>query len=108
MSIKKHREGTYYVNKCISCGSDFEVAKDSTTETCYKCQTEEAILRSKEKLAFFIDAKIINIEPEVMGHLTASDEIESIEVETTDGKRILFRVGGYDEHYIEWDEERKN
>jgi len=106
MTIEKHREEIYYVNICTNCGSEFRVAKDSTTEICYNCQTEEAILRAKEKLAFLMDAKIINIEPAEMGHSISPDEIENIEVKTVDGKCVILRIGGYDEHYIEWDEEQ--
>ena len=105
MTTEKHYEEIYYVNICENCGNEFRVSKNSTVELCYNCQTEDAIRRAKEKLAFLIDAKIINVEPVEKGHCTGSHEIENIEVESIEGKRILFRIGGYNEHYIAYEEE---
>ena len=107
MTIEKHREETYYVNICKDCGNEFQVAKDSTGEICYDCQTEKAMQRAREALSFLIGAKITYIEPEEMGSSTSPKEIERIEVKTSDGKRIIFKIGGYDEHYIAC-EEKKN
>lgn len=110
MTIEKHREETYYVNICNVCGNEFRVTKDSTEEICYDCQTEKAMQRAREALSFLIGAKITYIEPEEMGSCTSPKEIERIEVKTNDGKRIIFKIGGYDEHYmtyVEKGEEKK-
>ena len=104
MGLKKKRIKTYYVHVCEICEKEFEVSKDSTEKICYACKTDKAIKKAKEDLSFFIDAKIKNIEPEHFGHCTSSDMINSIEIETVEGKHIILTVGGWDEQYIEWRE----
>ena len=104
MGLKKERKKTYYVSTCEICGKEFEVSKDSIEKTCYACKTDKAIKKAKEDLSSFIDAKIKNMEPEHFGHCTSSDMINSIEIETIEGKHIILTAGGYDERYIEWRE----
>jgi hypothetical protein len=103
---EKIRETVEFYNTCKACGNEFRVyAADNPQEICYGCQTKLAIGAAKEKLLPFIGAKVTCIEPVHHGSCTSDDEVEYIEIELADGRRILFSSsGGWDDHYIEWSE----
>jgi hypothetical protein len=104
MTIEKTRKTVEYYNTCKDCVNEFQVyAADAPEEICYGCKTKLAVGAAKEKLLRFIGAKITCIEPARRGSYTSDDEIESIEIELADGKRIQFTASGWDDHYIQWE-----
>lgn len=101
MTLVRHKEVVEYFNICKTCGNKFlRHHKDSTQDTCDPCRIKRAHAHVKKQVAHLIGAKVINIEPVNQGTSTYSGELESIEVETAAGKRVLFSVGGRDGFYI--------
>lgn len=105
MTMEKTKETVEYYNTCKTCGEEFQVWNPhSAQEYCEPCRRKAAAAHAEKRLAFLIGAKITCMKPVDDGSTTSADELEYIEVETIGGKRILFNLAGWGDHYIEWSE----
>ena len=98
------RSKTYYVLVCSACGKEVEVSKDSKATTCYACDSKAAYDRAVSNLAFLVGAEVIEVKPWSQGHLTDCWHLSSIRAKTSEGRILEFESGGWDEHYITWDD----
>lgn len=104
MAKMKKIETIKYYSTCPDCGKEYQVAGvDVPDETlCHNCQTERSADAAKKELSSFIGAKVTCVEPVRHGDYTIADEIELIEIELADGKRVAFSVDEDEAPYIEW------
>ncbi len=102
---KARKTETIYLQKCDTCGKEFEVSKDSQEITCYECRSKAAMEKAQgEADATLVGAVIVSVELKGYGTSTDSSELTSLKAKTKEGKLIEFEAEGWDERYIGWGE----
>lgn len=109
--VRKSRT-IYYIN-CKRCDNEIQVENPHkksflqpifpVTNICYSCREKDAIKKAKETASFMIGAKIVDVTVKNSGTHSIASELDTVVVETKDGQKLVFSVGGYDEQYIGWE-----
>ena len=94
---------TITVEDCDVCGKEYEIGDFYKDSICYDCKTQQAVNKALDEAGFLLNATIISINLVEQGVYASADDIESINIQTRDGKRFNLSVEGYDEHCIGWE-----
>ena len=93
--------------KCESCGR-LEPAPHNAegleSFVCYTCKTNERI-REQEAAAPLIGAVVTAFEMQEQGVYTSWGVLDSLTLHTKDGKKLVLKAAGYDERYIDVEEQ---